>query len=185
MSTSTKASKEKIEPSFSKKKCERCEVVLGPKNRIILNSKKENPIMCIKCAWKRASRLFGDSPLPHRIVIGLLLGLVPIANLFGYMVLALTFVELVKKPRILFETRINYLMRSINSEQYTPATATLFLGLLMGYVMSMTVRFEWGFLIWVVYALPGSLILGVAIMGELHAFLPPATASIMKKSTRF
>ena len=97
MSTSTKANKEKIEISSSKKKCERCEVVLGPKNRVILGSKKKNPTMCLKCAWKRTSRLFGDSPLYHRIIIGLLLGLVPIVHLFGYMVLGLTFVEISKQ----------------------------------------------------------------------------------------
>ncbi len=185
MSTSTKTNKEKIETSSSKKKCERCEVVLGPKNRVILGSKKKNPTMCLKCAWKRTSRLFGDSPLHHRIIIGLLLGLVPVVNLFGYMVLALTFVELIKKPKILFEKRITYLIRSLNSDQYTPATATLFLGLFMGYVLSMQVRYELGFLLWALYALPGSLIIGVALMGELHAFFTPGTQNIVKTSTRY
>ena len=184
MSTSTKSDKEKI-ISPSKKKCERCDVVLGPRNRVLLNSKKKNPTICIKCSWKRASRLFGDSPLHHRILIVSVLFLVPVVNLFGYMVLGLMFVELIKKPKILFEARINYLVRSINSDQYTPATMTLFLGLFLGYVLSMKVRYEVGFLIWVVYALPGSLILGVAIMGELHAFFAPAANNVIRKSTRF
>ncbi|MHA1910124.1 MAG: hypothetical protein ACTSYA_00385 [Candidatus Kariarchaeaceae archaeon] len=185
MNTSTKPNKEKIQTSSSKKKCERCGIVLDPRNRVLLVSKKKNPTICLKCAWKRTSRLFGDSPLHHRIIIGLLLGLVPIVNLFGYMVLGLTFVEMIKKPKMLFESRINYLIRAINSEQYTPATATLFLGLFLGYVMSMQVRYEVGFLIWVVYVLPGSLILGVAIMGELHAYFTPRTKNVIKTSTRF